>query len=84
MGGEIVPEIIHLSVHKIVSEEWDNIVIKPYFLQNEGKEVMVKRREELCDIKSKYAYQKILNPTRLNNVCEGHTRICHRSEFQAL
>jgi len=75
MGGEIVPEIIRLSVYKIVSKERDDVVVELRFLQNEGKEAMVKRGEELHDIESKCACQKILNPTRPNDVCEGHTYI---------
>jgi len=39
--SEIVPEIVCLSVHKIIGEKGNNIVVEPHFLQDEREELMI-------------------------------------------
>jgi len=38
---KIVLEIVRFSVHKIVSEEGNNMVVELHFLQDESEEMMV-------------------------------------------
>jgi len=39
--SEIVPEIVCLSIYKIIGEEGNDILVEPYFLQDEREESMI-------------------------------------------
>ena len=45
------------------------MVIKFCFFQDKSKDLMVKKWEELGDIKHESACREILDPTRMNNIC---------------
>jgi len=38
---KIILEIVHFSVHKIISEKGNDMVVELYFLQDESEEMMV-------------------------------------------
>ena len=38
---EIVLVIVHFSVHKIIGEEWYNMIVETHFLHNESKKLVV-------------------------------------------
>ena len=51
------------------------MVVKAYFLQNEGEEAIVKQRKELCNVKSESTCWQDLDPTCLNDVYKRYTHI---------
>ena len=68
MRRKIVPNILCSSVNKIVRKESDNVWIYTGFLEDERKEMMVKRRKELHYVEDKDAGWYIFDPSYVDEM----------------
>ena len=79
---EIVPVIVHFSVHKVIGKEWYNMIVETHFLHNESKKSVIKWWEELWNVKSKSTCRHVLDLSWSDDVSECNTHIYHWFEFE--